>query len=58
MMARQRLCDALCAAGRIEEAGEALLDIVNFFNKKVYMAKPAVTWLSGRLYFLVSLPCI
>ena len=57
-MARQRLCDALLVAGRTKEAGEALLNIVNFFDEEVYTAKPVVTWLSGRLYCLVSPPCI
>ena len=56
-MVRQCLCDALYAAGRIKEAGEALLNIVNFFDEDVYMAEPVVTWLSGELYCLVSAPC-
>ena len=58
MMVRQRLCDALHAAGRIEEAGEALLNIVNFFDEEVYMTEPVITWLSSGLYCLVSPPCI
>ena len=57
-MIRQRLCDALHAAGRIEEAGEALLNIIDFFSQAVYMAEPIVTWLSGRLHCFVSPPCI
>ena len=58
MMVRQCLCDALYAAGRIKEAGEALLNIVNFFNEDDYMAEPVVAWLSGELYSLISAPCV
>ena len=58
MTVRQRICDALYAAGRIKEAGEALLNIVNFFSEDVYMAEPVVAWLSGELYCLVSPPFI
>ena len=57
-MARQRLCDALHAAGRIEEADEVLLNIINFSDQAIYIAEPAITWLSGRLYCFVSPPCI
>ena len=48
MTVRQRLCEALHAAGRIEEAGEALLNIVKFFDQDVYRAEPVITWLSSR----------
>ena len=58
MTVRQRHCDALYAAGRVKEAGEALLNIVNFFDEDIYMAEPVVTWLSGELYCLVSPPFI
>ena len=58
MTVRQRLCDALHAAGRIEEAGKALLNTVNFFDQGVYMAEPVITWLSGRPRCLVSSLCI
>ena len=53
MTVRQRLCDALCAAGRIKEAGEALLNMVNFFDEEVYMAEPVISWFSGRSCCLV-----
>ena len=56
MTVRQRLCDALHAAGRIEEAGETLLNIVNFFDQDIYMAEPVITWLSSRLYWSVPPP--
>ena len=46
---RQGLCDVLHAAGCIKEAGEALLNIVSFFDEDVYMADPVVAWLSGEL---------
>jgi hypothetical protein len=48
---RRRLCEALYAAGRINEAGEALLNIVNTVDEAFYMAEPIVTWLTGRLWF-------
>ena len=58
MMIRQRLCDALLAAGRTKEAGEALLNIINFFDETIYMAEPIVTWLTGRLCWFISPLCI
>ena len=53
MTVGQRLCDALYAAGRIKEAGEALLNIVSFFDEDVYMAESVISWFSGRLCCLV-----
>ena len=53
MTVRQRLCDALYAAGHIKEAGEALLNIVSFFDEDVYMAEPVISWFSGRSCCLV-----
>ena len=53
MTVRQRLCDALHAAGRIKKAGDVLLNIVSFFNEDVYMAEPVISWLSGRPCCLV-----
>ena len=53
MTVRQRLCDALYAAGRIKEAGEALLNIVSYFDDDVYMAEPVISWFSGRSCCLV-----
>ena len=53
MTVGQRLCDALYAAGRIKEAGEALLNIVSFFDEGVYMAESVISWFSGRLCCLV-----
>jgi len=45
---RQRLCEALYAAGRIKEAGESLLDIVNIVKEEVYMTGLINTWVSGE----------
>ena len=53
MTVRQRLCDALCAAGRIKEAGKALLNMLIFFDEDVYMAEPVISWFSGRSCCLV-----
>ena len=55
---RQRLCEALYAAGCIKEAGESLLDMANTTNEDVYMAGPIVTWVSGKLCYPVPLTCI
>ena len=46
---RQRLCEALNAAGRKKDAGESLLDMVNTFNKEVYASVPITAWVSGEL---------
>ena len=43
-MIRQRLCEALHAAGRANEAGESLLEIVNNVDKEVYIRGPITTW--------------
>ena len=55
---RQRLCEALYAAGRIKEAGESLLNIVNTVDEEVYVTEPIVTWAAGKLCFPVPLLCI
>ena len=52
----QRLCEALYAAGRIKEAGESLLNIVNTVDED--MTGPISTWVSGKLYYPVPPPCI
>ena len=57
-MVRQRLCEALYAAGRIREAGESLLNIVNTVDEDVHMTGPIVTWVSGKLCFPVPPLCI
>jgi hypothetical protein len=48
MMIRQRLCEALHAAGRTDEAGESLLNIVNSVDEG-YMREPLATWVPGEL---------
>ena len=45
---RQRFCEALYAAGRIKEAGESLLDIINTVDEDVYVTGPIITWVSGK----------
>ena len=45
----QRLCEALYAAGRTNEAGESLLEIVHSVDEEVYMRGPITTWVSGGL---------
>ena len=55
---RQRFCEALCAAGRIKEAGESLLDIVNTVDRDVYMTGPIITWVSGKSCYHIVALCI
>ncbi|KAF8553229.1 TPR-like protein [Imleria badia] len=43
---QQRLCEALYAAGHINEAGESLLNIVNTVDEDVCMTEPIVSWVS------------
>ena len=55
---RQRLCEALYTAGRIKEAGECLLAIVNTVDEDVYMTGPFVAWMSGKSCYPVPPLCI
>ena len=48
---RQRLCEALYAAGRTREAGESLLKMVNTFDEGVYMGGPITKWVSGEFMY-------
>ena len=57
-MLRQRLCEALYAAGRIKEAGESLLDLVNTVDEDVYMTGPILTWVSGKSCYPAPALCI
>ena len=52
---RQRLCEALYAAGRRKDAEESLLEMVHSFDKEVYTSKLITKWVSGEstLYPLV-----
>ncbi|KAN0087988.1 hypothetical protein V8E55_006609 [Tylopilus felleus] len=43
---RQRLCEALYAAGHTERAGESLLEMVNSFDEEVYTNKLTTEWVS------------
>ena len=45
---RQRLCEALHAAGRTKDAGESLLQLVNTFDEEVYMNGSITKWISGE----------
>ena len=49
-MVRQRLCEAMYAAGRIKEAAESLLNIINIVDEDI--------WVSGKLCYPVALLCI
>ena len=51
---RQRLCDALYALGRMNEAGESLLNIVNSVDGEVYMHGPTTAWVFGELCYICS----
>ena len=53
---RQRLCEALYAAGRPKDAGESLLKTVNTFDEVVYMSEPVNKWVSGE-FILHVLVC-
>ena len=44
---RQRLCEALHAAGRMTDAGESLLNLVKTLDEEVYMTGPIAEWISG-----------
>ena len=46
---RQRLCEALYAAGRKDNASESLLDLVNTFHEEVNASVPFTKWVSGEL---------
>ena len=55
---RQRLCEALYAAGHIKEAGESLLNMANTVDEDVYRTGSIVTWVSGKLCYPIPLTCI
>ena len=44
---RQRLCEALYAAGHTNQAGDSLLKMIHLFNKEVYTSKEITRWVSG-----------
>ena len=46
---RQRLCEALYAAGRKTDASEFLIDLVNTFDEEVNTSVPVAKWVSGEL---------
>ena len=48
-MIQKRLCEALYASGRTEEAAEALLIMVSVVDEEVSMSAPITTWVSGQL---------
>ena len=51
ILVRQRLSEALYLAGRLMDAGESLLELVNTFEKEVYMHGDIVEWVSGEPTF-------
>jgi tetratricopeptide (TPR) repeat protein len=55
---RQRLSEALYAAGRIKDAGESLLNIVNTVDEDVYMTGAIITWVSGKSRYPIPPLCI
>ena len=57
-MVRQRLCEALFAAGRTKDAGESLLKVVSTFDEEVHMSVPIIEWISGEFMFTCLFPCI
>ena len=44
---RQRLCEALYAAGRTSRGCEVVLEMEKTFGKEVYTSKPVTSWVSG-----------
>ncbi|KAF8123581.1 hypothetical protein EV363DRAFT_1356177 [Boletus edulis] len=46
VMIQQRLCEALYTVGRIKDAGESLLEMVNTLEDKVYTSVPITKWVS------------
>jgi hypothetical protein len=55
---RQCLCEALFAAGRRNEAGESLLEIVSGVDEALYTREPLATWVPGELCSTCSPQCI
>ena len=55
---RQRLCEALYAAGRTKDAGESLLKLVNTFDEEANMSEPIAAWISGEFTFTCLFSCI
>ena len=50
---RQRLCEALYAAGHAKQAGESLLEITHLVNKQVHISTNITQWVSGWSYLPV-----
>ena len=48
---RQRLCEAFYKAGRMMDAGESLLKMVNTLDEQGYMNGSLTEWISGELLF-------
>ncbi|KAH0838774.1 hypothetical protein J3R83DRAFT_7149 [Lanmaoa asiatica] len=53
---RQRLCEALYVASRTKEAGESLLEMVNVFDREVYMSETVTKWVSDFTQRCLSAP--
>ncbi|KAF8119873.1 hypothetical protein EV363DRAFT_1378544 [Boletus edulis] len=53
---RQRLCEALYAAGRTMDAGKSLLELVDTFGDDVCMGGSMAEWISGFTHKCLSNP--
>ncbi|KAF8123182.1 hypothetical protein EV363DRAFT_1587463 [Boletus edulis] len=53
---RQRLCEALLAVGRTDDAGQFLLEMVNIFGSKLYMSEANVKWVADFTHQYLSTP--
>ena len=47
MTIRQRLCEALHAAGPTKDGGESLLKLVKTLDEEIYMSGPITEFISG-----------
>ncbi|KAG8216354.1 hypothetical protein J3R82DRAFT_6433 [Butyriboletus roseoflavus] len=53
---QQRLCEALCLAGRTKEGGEALLKMVNTFDEEINTCGHITKWVSDFTQQCLSAP--
>ena len=58
IIVRQRICEALYLAGRRKDAAESLLEMVNSFDKEVYMSELITKWVSGESIVFTRVLCI
>ena len=56
IMIGQRFCEALYAAGRIQDAGESVLELINTSGEDVNLNRPTFTqWISGEFSYCSSM---